>query len=284
MDYYNRRPLKFHKDIPIFSEIDDYINNYFKISSDHIESITQKNNNPWIKQWVLEEMEKSTLRHVMNAISATGKSPIKILDVGVGLGRLLDRISKNKKINQSIDFYGMDISLPYLDIAHSNGLNVAMAKIEDMPYINNYFDIITCTDVLEHVEDLNLCISKILNCLKHGGVLIVRVPNREDLSAYLKTDYPYYFAHLRGFDEYSLELLFTRIFKLDLIDKSAGLYYENTKLLKYFPIHYLNLLIRGFLRSIKLFSKKLYLSLLPLVYHPTEINVVLRKPLQIDGS
>ena len=282
MDYYNRRPLNFHKDIPIFREIDDYVNNYFKISSDHIESITQENNNPWIKQWVLEEMEKSTLRLVMDAISTTGTNPIKILDVGVGLGRLLDRISKTK--NQSIDLYGVDISLPYLEIARSNGLNVAMAKIEDMPYIKNYFDIITCTDVLEHVYDLNLCISEILNCLKHGGVLIVRVPNREDLSAYLKSDYPYYFAHLRGFDEYSLELLFTRIFKLDLIDKSAGLYYENTKLLKYFPIYSLNLLIRGFLRFIKLFSKKIYLLLLPLFYHPTEINIVLRKPLQIDGG
>jgi len=282
VDYYNRRPLNFHKDIPIFREIDDYVNNYFKISSDHIESITQENNNPWIKQWVLEEMEKSTLRLVMDAISTTGTNPIKILDVGVGLGRLLDRISKTK--NQSIDLYGVDISLPYLEIARSNGLNVAMAKIEDMPYIKNYFDIITCTDVLEHVYDLNLCISEILNCLKHGGVLIVRVPNREDLSAYLKSDYPYYFAHLRGFDEYSLELLFTRIFKLDLIDKSAGLYYENTKLLKYFPIYSLNLLIRGFLRFIKLFSKKIYLLLLPLFYHPTEINIVLRKPLQIDGG
>ena len=43
--------------------------------------------------------------------------------------------------------------------------------------------------------------------MKPGGIFIVRVPNREDLSSYLNPDYPYDLAHVRGFDEYSLELL-----------------------------------------------------------------------------
>ena len=50
-----------------------------------------------------------------------------------------------------------------------------------MPYSDESFDVILCTDVLEHVIDLNLCVAKILSVLKKGGLLIIRVPNREDL-------------------------------------------------------------------------------------------------------
>ncbi len=275
MDCYNRPPLRELDGIPIFSQQDDYVQNYVKISSDHVAAITKESDNPWIEAEVWEEMESGTLQHVLDAIKGSSET-VRILDVGVGLGRLLDRIKASGFHN--LDLYGIDISLPYLQIAHSKGLNVAMAKIEDMPYASEYFDVITCTDVLEHVEDLNLCITKILNCLKPGGKLIVRVPNREDLSSYLKPDYPYHLAHIRSFDEFSLELMFTRIFKLEFAEKSAGLLIQSPSLLKYkLPIIGYNLMIRVFLRAFKLASSKVYRKALQLLYYPTEINVVLRK-------
>ena len=275
MNCYNRSPLKELDGIPIFSQTDDYVENYVKISNDHVAAISKESDNPWIEAEVWEEMEAGTLKHVLDYLQGSTET-VRILDVGVGLGRLLDRIGTSKYGN--LDLYGMDISLPYLRIAHSKGLNVAMAKIEDMPYSADYFDIITCTDVLEHVVDLNLCITKILNCLKPGGILVVRVPNREDLSSYLKPDYPYHMAHIRAFDEYSLELMFTRLFNLIFLSKSPGLIIENPPLLKYkVPIKGYRFLVRNVLRTIGIFSKRLYRSMVSVLYHPTEINVVLKK-------
>ena len=55
-----------------------------------------------------------------------------------------------------------------------------------MPYEDGFFDAIVACDVLEHVIDLNECCRQILRVLKPGGVLIVRVPFKEDLSPYLE--------------------------------------------------------------------------------------------------
>lgn len=204
------------------------------------------------------------------------------MDVGVGLGRLLNAIRTEAEPNPKIaklDLHGMDISLPYLKIAYQTGLNVILAKIEDMPYTEEQFDLIICTDVLEHVVDLNLCIDKILSVLKPGGLLIVRVPNREDLSLYLRHHYPYNMAHIRAFDEYSLELLFVKVFKMIFFGKSPGLLMENQPLLKYkLPVKGYNLLLTNPFRITKMLNKSLYRRFLAVMYHPTEINAVFKKP------
>uniref|UniRef100_UPI004048783B class I SAM-dependent methyltransferase n=1 Tax=Algoriphagus sp. TaxID=1872435 RepID=UPI004048783B len=99
----------------------------------------------------------------------------KILDVGVGLGRLLSKIDKN------VRKYGVHISLSYLKEAKQKGIEVLKSKIEELPYLDDTFDIIITTDVLEHVFDLNLCVHQIKRVLKAGGLVLVRVPNEKDL-------------------------------------------------------------------------------------------------------
>ena len=81
-----------------------------------------------------------------------------------------------------------------------------------MPYRSEVFDIVVCTDVLEHVLDLNLCCQKILSVLKQTGVLIIRVPYLEDLGPYLSDGFPYKYVHFRTFDIPTLRLLFEKIF------------------------------------------------------------------------
>jgi SAM-dependent methyltransferase len=137
-----------------------------------------------------------------------------VLDVGVGLGRLLGPLGEYKR-------YGMDISLDYLKIAQERGVTVAMAKIEDMPYCKDFFDAVVITDVLEHVIDLAMCCRNIINVLRPGGVLIIRVPFKEDLSPYVREDLPYEYIHLRNFDEYSLRLLFSKIYKFQFLEANT---------------------------------------------------------------
>ncbi|MBN1886753.1 MAG: class I SAM-dependent methyltransferase [Thermoflexales bacterium] len=224
--------------------------------------------NPFIREDLWVQSENSTVA-LIQKYSRPGD---KILDVGVGLGRLLSHCPNLQK-------YGMDISLGYLEVAQSKGIEVCYALIEDMPYEGKTFGIVVATDVLEHVLDLNLCVAKILSVLVEDGVLIVRVPYREDLSQYVSPNYPYKYVHLRSFDESSLCLLFERVFQCKVIETTMTGHVPSMSSLKYtypfFPRGYY-VLERCF-AMLKMIYEPLYNTLLKNLYNAIEINLVVKK-------
>ena len=221
-DIYSRKPESVHNGIPVFSRKNAYVENYEKIASDHVSQISETQENPFMEEELWVSLEASTRTYIQRHVSKGSR----ILDVGVGLGRLLEPLTEYKR-------YGVDISLDYLAIAKRRGIEVALAKIEELPYQAGFFDAIVVCDVLEHVFDLNYCCEKILACLRPGGVLIVRVPFKEDLGVYLKEDLPYEFIHLRNFDEASLRLHFQKIFGLQFLEAAPTTpYLQGTPRLK----------------------------------------------------
>jgi len=136
-----------------------------------------------------------------------------------------------------------------------------------------------CTDVLEHVLDLNLCCQKILSVLTPGGILVVRVPYREDLSGYLAPSYPYPLVHVRSFDEHSLRLLFERVFGCDILEMQTTGHLVNESRLKFpLPWRLRVQLLAPALQAVRRISPAAHLALVRGLYHPSEINVVIRKP------
>lgn len=265
---YSRPPLYFSGSIPIFSETNEYIKNYDIIARDHLKAITDTCPNPWIDEESWRIMEASTMELILRW-STCGD---RILDVGVGLGRLLEMLPDYER-------YGMDIALPYLVHSEKKGIKVCMAAIEDMPYRKKFFDLVVCTDVLEHVLDLNLAITNMLSVLKAGGVLIIRVPYKESLAPYAEASYPYYYAHIRNFDEHSLSLLLTRCFGCEVLDVRYSLYLPQTERFKYrFPTKYSSKIQRGILKIIKSLSSKLFQASLARMMEPVVINMVFRNP------
>jgi 2-polyprenyl-3-methyl-5-hydroxy-6-metoxy-1,4-benzoquinol methylase len=253
--------------IPCFSKMDDYIRNYEQISSCHVNHMQKTGRNPFMDEafWLASEEQTRKL------ISEFSKSGEKILDVGIGLGRLLEWFP-------DLDRYGMDISTSYLPIAKKKGINVCLSKIEDMPYKRDFFDVVVCTDVLEHVFDLYLAVKSLVEVLKPGGHLIVRVPYKEDLSFYLSAQNPYEFVHVRSFDDSSVQLELSVIHKLRMVKIRKGPYLQP----------FLNPKIRGlgenYRRFVRLFSymaqifgQRSYHASLRFLYDPYEINVVLQK-------
>lgn len=211
---YTREPHSMCSGIPIFSEKDAYVENYEKIASDHVLQITDTQENPFMEEELWVSLEASTREFIQRHVPKGSR----ILDVGVGLGRLLEPLTE-------YDRFGVDISIDYLSIARQRGIEVAFAKIEELPYQADFFDAIVVCDVLEHVFDLNYCCEKILSCLRPGGVLIVRVPFKEDLAVYLNEDLPYEFIHMRNFDEASLRLHFQKIFGLQFLEAKPTAHY-----------------------------------------------------------
>lgn len=217
---YSKNALSFFKDIPVFSVVNDYIENYEKISFDHVEHYNRTGENPFMSEDYWNSIEKSTKA----LIKKYAKPGQKILDVGVGLGRLLEDFNE-------LERYGMDISSNYIEIASKKNITCCLSLIEDMPYQENYFDVITCTDVLEHVLDLNLAIKNILKVLKPNGILIIRVPYKENIAWYLSEECPYQFVHLRTFDEFALKAIFSKIFPAEILEwNTAGTTYDYTRL------------------------------------------------------
>jgi SAM-dependent methyltransferase len=194
-------------DIPVFSEHDEFVESYQKISSDHIAAMSPESSNPFIEDQLWVELEEST-RSLIRKYTRDGE---KVLDCGVGLGRVLAPL-------KNLDKYGIDISHEYLMRARQNGIKVAFSRIEDMPYPSEFFDTVVACDVLEHVLDLNFCSAQLIRVLKPGGKLIVRVPYIEDLDVYVDLDSPYEFTHLRSFGYGGLRLHFEKIFKLSYVE------------------------------------------------------------------
>lgn len=267
VEIYAKQPLEYDGNIPVFSRPDAYIENYEQISSDHLSLMTAERDNPWISEEIWQELEESTAA-LIRKYAAPGS---KILDVGVGLGRLLSRFPE-------LERYGMDISRGYLQVSQGKGIQVCCSKIEDMPYRENSFDLVVCTDVLEHVVDLNAAVRNLIHVTKPGGYLIVRVPYRENLAQYLDEAYPYQLAHVRTFDEFSLKILFTKLHECQYYEDNLTLYIPSPFKLKVrFPK--LNKLLFLLVRMTRFATgRRIYRMLCRRLFEATEINMVFRKP------
>lgn len=264
---YAREPLRIEDGIPIFSSTSDYTANYERISSDHLKILRSSGENPFIPEELWTQFEDSTMSHVQKY----ARHGDYILDVGVGLGRLLDRLPHLRR-------FGVDISMGYLAEAREKGIDVCYALIEELPYQPELFDVIVCTDVLEHVLDLNRCCENMLSALRPDGTLVVRVPYREELWPYLEEDYPYRYVHVRNFDEYSIRTLFERIFDCRVLEVTMSGYRRSPARLQYrMPIPGWSRFIDNRMAFLERRRPNIHSVLTARMYQPIVMNVAVAK-------
>lgn len=108
----------------------------------------------------------------------------KILDIGCGEGSTLLYLN-----DESNKLYGMDISEEAIELSKNNLMDATyflgdITKKETLP--DQKFDLIICSEVLEHITDDAVAIENISSLLKKGGYLIITVPHRKDY--WTKTD------------------------------------------------------------------------------------------------
>lgn len=265
-EVYKKQAITIQNNIAVFCKDDAYTKNYESISIDHLSSVREGLDNPFIENSIWEEMENSTYVLVEKYLEKENM----LLDVGVGLGRLLDKCSDVVK-------FGVDVSMQNLLQSQSKGIEVCLAKAEDLPYNDTTFDLVISTDVLEHAPDLNAALTEMTRVLKKGGKLIIRVPYKEDLSLYLGKNYPYYYSHLRNFDESSLILICEKIFKMNHIETTYTTYLPIANKLKCQLSSVFNKLLWRVLALIRKISAPLYLHIAPYFLYPIEMNIVFEK-------
>ncbi len=106
----------------------------------------------------------------------------RVLDIGCGTGFLLDALARR-------GFQGVGIDLSPESVA------IAQRRLEEMGAADRLearvgsayeppegpFDLITLTDVLEHLEDPRACLRALRERMAPGGLLVISTPNRHSL-------------------------------------------------------------------------------------------------------
>jgi SAM-dependent methyltransferase len=265
---YNRKPIRFHGEIPVFSDSDEYCERYERISKPRLAYLDDHGDLEPERQ----ESENSTVILMKKYLKAGDR----VLDVGIGLARQLSHFPYCER-------YGLDISFGYLERARKMGICVCFSRIEEMPYQDAFFDAVVCTDVLEHLIDLHRGIQKILAVLKPGGLAFIRTPNEEDLSPYLSPDFPYKFSHLRTFDEASLRLLFEKLYGCKTLETSYAVYLPlPSRFLVQVAIPGRDKIMGRIMSVLQKRKSSWYDRALKRLYKPIEINIVVQKGME-DG-
>lgn len=101
-----------------------------------------------------------------------------VLDVGCGFGGAISILDRMGARCVGIDMSQEELALCRKRLLlHGVATNVLCADAYNMPFSNECFDIVICTEVLEHVKDKNALIAEMSRVLKKGGLLYLSFPN-----------------------------------------------------------------------------------------------------------
>lgn len=109
--------------------------------------------------------EYKILKYMRNKLKIHGK----ILDIGCSSGKFLKHLSKH--IESGI---GIDIALKMPNSGNISFLNLDASK--NLPFKNNYFDCVTCFEVIEHIKNDKNMIKEVKRILKPYGYFILSTP------------------------------------------------------------------------------------------------------------
>ena len=109
------------------------------------------------------------------------KGPGKILDIGCATGNFLNEMSK-----YGWECFGVEPDKKSAEYAmHTYNFSVFNGYLESVHYQNNYFDVVTMWDVLEHTKDPTKILREVHRILKQGGLFLISLPNSNSYERFL---------------------------------------------------------------------------------------------------
>lgn len=108
------------------------------------------------------------------------KEPKNLLETGCGRGFYMHSCTFFPSLQE---IHGIDVNDKYLAVAkkHIKDKRVKLrnASIYELPYPDKSFDVIICTEVLEHLTDDIGALKELKRVLKPNGVMLISVPNEK---------------------------------------------------------------------------------------------------------
>ncbi|MFL5862173.1 MAG: class I SAM-dependent methyltransferase [Solirubrobacteraceae bacterium] len=95
----------------------------------------------------------------------------RVLDAGCGSGRTLQELVDYGEVS------GIELNADAAGIARDRNLGeVREGRLEELPWDDETFDLVTCLDVIEHVPDDAAALAEIRRVCRPGGWLLITVP------------------------------------------------------------------------------------------------------------
>lgn len=102
----------------------------------------------------------------------------KILDVGCAFGFFLKRLQPYFNELHGIDISDFAIQRAKKEVPSAQYRQINLNN-QELPYFDEYFDLITAFDVLEHTNSIEKSLQKITKKLKKDGYLIISLPLKD---------------------------------------------------------------------------------------------------------
>ena len=119
-----------------------------------------------------EKIHIIQMKHVFNFIDS-GK--MKILDLACGSGEYSHILLKRGYDVTSVDIKKL-----------CNGLNFTKCSADNLPFKEHTFDMVICTEAIEHFDNPFNVLGEIKRVLKTNGILIMTTPNLMSLRFFFK--------------------------------------------------------------------------------------------------
>ena len=117
------------------------------------------------------------IKYIMNQVHLSNLNGLKVLDVGCGGGLMCERLAQ-----QGADVTGVDPTENAIQIAQSHLPDDLKDKVKyvlgEVTDINDKFDLILSSEVIEHVNDPEEFLIEIVNRLKPRGDLFLSTLNK----------------------------------------------------------------------------------------------------------
>lgn len=108
---------------------------------------------------------------------ADARSGDRVLEVGCGAGHVLNEFADTNRT-------GIDLSSTMLDRARrrlGHSVRLLRGSAEALPFANQSYDVVLCTEVLEHTRQPEQVMRELMRVAAPGGRVVVSIPNEANI-------------------------------------------------------------------------------------------------------
>ncbi len=130
--------------------------------------------------YTYNKMKRIVQEFVSDSLQPGGR----VLDIGCNRAYDLLRLSERFD-SLGLKMCGIDLSASDLQVAReraatlspSTSMSFQLSAVEKLPYRDDSFDVVTCSEVVEHLPDPDRALREMSRVTKPGGVLALTTPN-----------------------------------------------------------------------------------------------------------